>query len=83
MHYLGRNASCFALQIVDTADLGWKFMNVGLNYPLPMFPQFLLTPLPETHHGRAQVPFKPSHVSVPGGDMRDKSREALKWIVAV
>ena len=83
MCYFRRNASCFALQIMAIADWGWKFMDVGFNYPIPMFPQFLFTPLPESHQGRAQVPVKPSQVNVPGGDVHDKSREAWKWMVAV
>ena len=83
MCYFGRNASCFALQIVAIADWGRKFMDVGLHYPIPMFPLFLFTPLPESHQGRAQVPVKPSQVSTPGGDVRNKSREAWKWMVAV
>ena len=83
MRYFGRNAGCFALQIVAIADWGQKFMDVGFNYPIPMFPQFLFTPLPESHQGRAQVPVKLSQVNIPGGDMCDKSREAWKWMVAV
>ena len=83
MPYFRRNASCFALQILAIADWGWKFMDVGFNYPIPMFPQFLFTPLPELHQGGAQVPVKPSQVNIPGGDMCDKSREAWKWMVAV
>ena len=83
MRYFGRNAGHFALQIVAIADWGRKFMDVGLNYPIPTFPQFLFTPLPESHQGGAQVPVKPSQVGVPGGDMHDKSREAWKWMVAV
>ena len=43
MHYFRRNVGCFALQIVAIADWGQKFMDVGLNYPIPMFPQFLFT----------------------------------------
>ena len=82
-HYFGRNAGCFALQIVAIANWGRKFMDVGLNYPIPMFPQFLFTPLPESHQGGAQVPVKPSQVSIPRGDMCTKSREAWKWMVAV
>ena len=83
IHYFGRNAGCFALQIVAIADWGWKFMDVGFNYPIPMFPQFLFTPLLESHWGGAQVPVKPSQVNVPGGDVCDKSREAWKWMVVV
>ena len=83
MRYFGRNAGCFALQMVAIADWGQKFMDVGLHYPIPMFPQFLFTPLPKSHQGRSQVPVKPSQLSVPGGDVRNKSREAWKWMVAV
>ena len=83
LHYLGRNASCFTLQIMAIADWGRKFMDVGFKYPIPTFPQFLFTPIPESHQGGAQVPVKPSQVNVPGGDVCDKSREAWKWMVAV
>ena len=81
--YFRRNAGCFALQIVAIADWGRKSMDVRLNYPIPTFPQFLFTPLPESYQGGVQVPVKPSQVSVPGGDMRNKSREARKWMVVV
>ena len=83
LHYFGRNAGYFALQIMAIADLGQKFMDVGFKYPIPMFPQFLFTPLPESHQGRAHVPVKPSQVNVPGGDVCDKCREAWKWMVVV
>ena len=65
--YFGRNAGCFALQIVAIANWGWKYMDVGFKYPILAFPQFLFTPLPESHQGRAQVPVKPSQVNTPGG----------------
>ena len=83
MRYFRRNAGCFALQIVAIANWGRKFMDVGFNYPIPTFPQFLFTPLLDLHQGRAQVPIKPSQVNVPRGDMHNKSREAWKWMVAV
>ena len=79
----GRNAGCFALQIVAIADWGRKYMDVGFKYPIPTFPQFLFTPVTDSHQGRAQVPVKPSQVHTPGGDVRQRSREAWKWMVAV
>ena len=79
----GRNASCFALQIVAIADWGRKYTDVGFWFPIPMFPQFLFTPVMNSHQGRAQVPVKPSHLQNPGGDVRLRSREAWKWMVAV
>ena len=83
LRYFGRNAGCFALQIVAIADWGRKYMDVGFRYPIPAFPQFLFTPIPESHQGRSQVPAKPSQVHAPRGDMRQKSREAWKWMVAI
>ena len=83
LHYFGRNAGCFALQIVAIADWGRKYMDTGFKYPIPMFPWFLFTPLLESHQGGAQVPVKPSQVNTPGGDVCLRSREAWKWMVAV
>ena len=80
--YFGRNARCFALQIVAIADWGRKYMDVGFRYPIPAFPQFLFTPVPESHQGRSQVPARPSQVHAPG-DVRQKCREAWKWMVAI
>ena len=81
--YFRRNAGCFALQVMAIANWGRKFMDVGFKYPIPTFPQFLFTPLLESHQERAQVPVKPSQVNMPGGDMRHKSREAWKWMEVV
>ena len=38
LRYFGRNASCFALQIVAITDWGRKYMDVGFKYPIPTFP---------------------------------------------
>ena len=78
-----RNAGCFALQIVAIADWGRKYMDLGFKYPIPAFPQFLFTPMTNSHQGGAQVPVKPSQVHTPRGDVRQRSREAWKWMVAV
>ena len=83
LRYFGRNAGCFALQIVAIANWGQKYMDVGFKYPIPTFPLFLFTPLPESHQGGTQVPVKPSQVNTPRGDVCLKSREAWKWMVAV
>ena len=83
LRYFGRNAGCFALQIVAIADWGWKYLDTVFKYPIPVFPPFLFTPLLESHQGGAQVPVKPSQVNAPGGDVRLRSREAWKWMVAV
>ena len=81
--FFGHNAQTFALQIIAIADWGRKYLEVGLSYPVPTFPDFLFTPIPDSHQGGSQVPVKPSQVRAPGGDIRDKSKEAWKWLVAV
>ena len=78
-----RNAGCFAMQIVAIADWGWKYTDVGFRFPIPTFPQFLFTPMTNSHQGGAQVPVKPSHLQNPGGDVCLRSRKAWKWMVAV
>ena len=83
LRYFGRNAGCFALQIVAIADWGRKYMDMGFRYPIPVFPQFLFTPVPESHQGGSQVPARPSQVHTPRGDVRQKSREAWKWMVSI
>ena len=83
LRYFGRNASIFALQIVATADWGLKYMDAGFKYPIPAFPQFLFTPLPDSHQGGAQAPIKPSQVNAPRGEVCLKCREAWKWLVSV
>ena len=79
----GRNAGCFALQIVAIADWGQKYTDVGFRFPIPTFPQFLFTPVMNSHQGGAQVPVKLSHLQNLRGDVRLRSREAWKWMVAV
>ena len=83
LRYFGRNACCFALQIVVITDWGRKYMDVGFKYPIPTFPQFLFTPVPDSHQGGSQVPVKPSQVYTLRGDVRQRSRELWKWMVAV
>ena len=76
LRYFGRNAGCFALQIVAITNWGRKYPDSGFKYPIPMFPPFLFTPLPDSHQGGVQVPMKPSQVNVPGGDVHLRSKEA-------
>ena len=83
LRYFGRNAGCYALQIIAIANWGRKYLDSGFKYPIPVFPAFLFTPLPDSHQGGAQVPIKPSQVDTPGGDVHLKSKEAWKWLVAV
>ena len=83
LRYFGRNARDFAMGIVAIADLGQRYLDKGLKYPIPTMPPYLFTPLPESHQSGAQVPVKPSQLAGPGGDVRHRSRESWKWLVTV
>ena len=64
--YFGRNAGCFALQIVAITDWGRKYMDLGFKYPIPAFPQFLFTPLLDSHPGQSPSPCQ----AIPGEHTR-------------
>ena len=83
LRYFGRNARDFAMGIVAIADWGWRYLDKGLKYPIPAFPPYLFTPLPESRQAGAQVPVKPSQLGGPRGDVRNRCRESWKWLVTV
>ena len=56
LRYFGRNAGCFALQIVAITDWERKYLDSGFKYPIPVFPTFLFTPLPDSHQGVLRFP---------------------------
>ena len=83
LRYFGRNASDFAMGIIAIVDWGQRYLDKGLRYPIPTFPTYLFTPLPESHQSGAQVPVKPSQLGGPRGDVRHCCRESWKWLVTV
>ena len=84
LQYFGRNAGCFALQIVAITRLGSEIHGHGFQVPQTRaFPPFLFTPVMDSHQGESQVPVKPTQLHSPEGDVRQRSREAWKWMVAI
>ena len=83
LRYFGRNARDFAMGIIAIADWGRRYLDKGLRYPIPTFPLYLFTPLPESRQAGAQVPVKPSQLGDPRGDVRHRCRECWKWLVTV
>ena len=69
LRYFGRNARDFAMGIIAIVDWGRRYLDKGLRYPIPTFPPYLFTPLPESRQVGAQVPVKPSQLGNPGGDV--------------
>ena len=48
LRYFRRNARDFAMGIIAIADGGQRYLDNGLRYPIPAFPPYLFTPLPES-----------------------------------
>ena len=56
MCYFGRNAGCFALQIVAIADWGQKFMDVGIQLPYTHVSSVLVHPPTGVTPGQSSSP---------------------------
>ena len=83
LRYFRRNARDFAMGIIAIADWGRRYLDKSLRYPIPTFPPYLFTPLPESRQSGAQVPVKPSQLGGPGGDVCHHCWESWKWLVTV
>ena len=59
--HFGRNSKSFALEIIAIADWGQRYMELGLNYPIPMFPAYLFNLFSESCQAVRQVPMKPDY----------------------
>ena len=64
-------------------DWGHKCFNVGLQFPLPMFPHYLFNEFTESRQGGGQVPTKPDYLTKAGGDVRAKCSEGWIWMASI
>ena len=77
------NQTSFALKIIVIVDWGRQCMDVGVHYPIPVFPNYLFNEFAGSRQGGGQVPIKPLYVNQPGGDVRVKCLEAWIWMVSI
>ena len=78
-----RNSKSFALEIILITDWGHKCFDVGLQFPLPMFPHYLFNEFARSRQGGGQVPTKPDYLTKAGGDIRAKCSEGWIWMAAI
>ena len=78
-----RNSKSFALEISSTAYWGRKCFNVGIQFPLPMFPHYLFNKFAGSQQGGGQVPAKPDYLTKAGGDIWAKCSEGWIWMAAI
>ena len=78
-----RNSKSFALEIFAIMDWGSKCFDVGLQFPLPMFPHYLFNEFASSWQGGGQVPAKPDYLTKAGGDVWAKCSEGWVWMAAI
>ena len=54
-----RSSKTFVLEIIAIADWGRKCFDVGLQFPMPVFPHYLFNEFVGSQQGGGQVPTKP------------------------
>ena len=77
-----RNSKSFALEIILITDWGHKCFNVGLQFPLPMFPHYLFNEFARSRQGGGHVPAKPDYLTK-AGDVWVKCLEGWIWMAAI
>ena len=71
MHF-GRKSKTFALEIIAIADWGRKCFDVGLQFPIPVFPHYLFNEFARSRQGCGQIPTKPDYLAKAGGTSRPR-----------
>ena len=60
--HFGKNSKSFTLEIIAIADWGWRYMELGFNYPIPAFPAYLFNQFSESCQTVGQAPIKPDYL---------------------
>ena len=79
--HFGQNSESFTLEIIAIADWGWRNMDLGFNYPVPTFPNYLFNEFSGSCQYVGQVPMKPESLYQSGSDIWGRYTEA--WTLMV
>ena len=81
--HFNHNSKTFAFEIIALADWGRRNMELGFNYPVPVFPNYLFNRLAESHQVVRQPSLKLDSIQQLGGDMWGRCTEAWTLMVSV
>ena len=82
LRHFHRNRKTFALEIISIADWGHKCFDIGLHFPVPIFPHYLFNEFSGSWQG-VKVPSKPDYLLKAGGDVWAKCSEAWVWMAVI
>ena len=78
-----RSSKTFTLEIIMIADWGRKCFDVGLQFPMPVFPHYLFNKFAGSRQGGGQVPTKLDYLTKAGGDVGARCSEGWIWMAAI
>ena len=77
------NSKTFAFEIIATVDWGRRYIELGFNYPVPVFPNYLFNRLTESHQVVRQPSLKLDSIQQLGGNMWGRCTEAWTLMASV
>ena len=71
------------MEIIAIADWGWRYVELGFNYPVNAFPHYLFNWFSESCQVVGQVPMKPDSVHQYGSEVWGRCTEAWTLMVSI
>ena len=81
--HFDHNSKTFTFEIIALADWGWRYMELGFNYPVPVFPNYLFNWLTESRQVVRQPSLKLDSIQQLGGDVWAQCTEAWNLMALV
>ena len=81
--YFGWNSKSFALEIITIVDWGRRYMELGFNYAIPTFSNYLFNQFSGSRQAVRQVPTKPDCLRQTGSDVCSWCTEAWTLMASV
>ena len=78
-----RNSKTFTFKIIALADWDWRYMELGFNYPVPVFPNYLFNWLAESCQVVGQPSLKLDSIQQLGSDVWGQCTEAWTLMALV